>query len=327
MNFDLRLIVGLIFDIHNRMAIKKTKESSKPETSMSGLGNEFNQPMYEPMGMNQNPGYQPWMQPRKGWGERLFPLAFILMLVMSFALGSLWTKVEYLKNGPVTAATTTTQQPAAQAPAQVQVSADTIKGLFAKDIIKFGDANRKLLFVEVADPSCPFCHIAGGLNPELNSQSPQFKLVKDGGTYVAPVAEMKKLVDQGKASFAYIYFPGHGAGEMAMKAMYCGYDQGKFWQIHDKLMTSEAYDKINNQFKNDKSQAQALVDYLGNVADKNQLLSCLNSGKYDSRLTQDQQLATSLGVQGTPGFFVNTKNFGGAYSWNDMKADAEAALN
>lgn len=310
------------------MAIRKTKDTERAEASMSGLGHEFNQPMYEPAGMNQSMGYQPWMQPRKGWGERLFPLAFVLMLVMSFALGSLWTKVEYLKNGTASATTTTTtQQPAGQAPAQVQVSAETIKGIFAKDVIKFGDANRKLLFVEIADPSCPFCHIAGGLNSELNSQSPQFKLVKDGGTYVAPVAEMKKLVDQGKASFAYIYFPGHGTGEMAMKAMYCAHDQGKFWPVHDKLMTSEAYDKINNQFKNDKSQAQAVVDFLGSAADKNQLLNCLNSGKYDGRLAQDQQLATSLGVQGTPGFFVNTRNFAGAYSWNDMKAEADAALN
>jgi hypothetical protein len=84
---------------------------------------------------------------------------------------------------------------------QVTISEDQIKSYFSKDYIHFGDAKRKVLFVEFSDPSCPYCHIAAGENPELNAQAgDQFKTVDQGGTYKPPVKEMRKLVEEGKAS-------------------------------------------------------------------------------------------------------------------------------
>jgi len=63
-----------------------------------------------------------------------------------------------------------------------------------------------------------------------------------------------------------------------------------------------------------------------NIEDTNKLKSCIDSGKYDSRLTSDTQLASSIGVSGTPGFFVNDTNFAGAYSFKDMESIATSAL-
>lgn len=248
-----------------------------------------------------------------------------LLVVAAFLIGVLVTKVQYLEkaqNTTAAAPTATATDQQADAPAPVKVDIATIKNLFKNDkLIKFGDANRKNLFVEIADPSCPYCHAASGLNSELNKQmGNQFILVVDGGTYVAPVAEMEKLVNQGEASFAYIYQNGHGSGEMAMKALYCANEQGKFWGAHNKLMTNDGYNLINNDVKNDKANTGKLATFLANVVDSQALTSCLNSGKYDSYLADDQQLAQSLGVNGTPGFFVNDQTFTGAYSWNDMKS-------
>jgi len=218
------------------------------------------------------------------------------------------------------------------------VTLDQIKGLFDKDLIKFGDASRKVLFVEVADPSCPYCHAAGGLDKEVNNLlGPTFKLSTDGGSYVAPVAEMKKLVDSGVASFVYIYFPGHGNGEMGAKALYCANEKGDFWKVHDLLMSQAGYQIMNGYdasqqptkgpiVKNDKTQSGALANFLKSAVDPNFLKSCLDSGKYDARLTSDQSLSTSLGVQGTPGFFVNASSYPGAYNYTDMKATVDAAL-
>lgn len=269
-------------------------------------------------------------EPKKTIAEKMFPFLVVLLIMMSFALGALWTKVGYLEKSLAAAPTTPTTTAAnaqQQAPAQPQISLDTIKGLFSKDLIKFGDANKKVLLVEIADPSCPYCHAAAGLNKELSSQmGAQFKLVADGGTYVAPVAEMKKLVDAGKAGFVYIYTPGHGSGEMATKAMYCAYDQGKFWQAHDLLMTQAGYDLQNTTVKNDKTKSGDVVNFLASVVNASALKTCIDSGKYDARLTSDTALAGSLGVSGTPGFFVNTTNFAGAYNWTDMKSVADAAL-
>ncbi len=259
-------------------------------------------------------------------------ILYILLLVAAFFLGSLTTKVSYLEKGvkttgpePTTTAEAQQQQGAQQAP---KVELNAIKGIFNnKEVIKFGDANKKLLLVEVADPSCPFCQAAAGKNPELSKQmGAQFTLASDGGTYVSPVQEMKKLVESGQASFAFIYQNGHGNGEMAMKALFCANEQDKFWDAHDKLNTNEGYNLINNDVKNDKSASGKLSDFLSSVLDSATLKSCLDSGKYDSYLANNQKLAVSLGVNGTPGFFINATNFAGAYSWKDMQSVADAAL-
>lgn len=244
-----------------------------------------------------------------------------LLLVAAFMLGSLYTKVQYLE------AEKKNPQAVAQKAQAPTVTMDIIKNAFKKAVVKFGDANKKLILIEISDPSCPYCHIAAGLNPELNKQvGPQFLMVADGGTYVAPVAEFEKLVNSGKASMAYIYYPGHGNGEMGTKAMYCAFEKNKFWEVHNKLYTSAGYDLMNNVIKNDKTKSQEMADFLASAMDAKTLKECLDSGKYDAKLVEDKTLAESLSIQGTPGFFVNTTNFAGAYSYKDMESIVNKAL-
>lgn len=212
-------------------------------------------------------------------------------------------------------------------PQQPTLTLDQIKNTFNKSLIKFGDTNKKLVAIEVADPSCPYCQIAAGKNPELNKQAgARFTLVSDGGSYVAPVPEIKKLVDSGRASFAFVYYPGHGNGEMGTKAFYCGFESGKFWEVHDLLMSSKGYDVLNNTVKNDKSKSQELADFLQPVIDPGVMKQCLDSGKYDTRLKDDMALAASLNINGTPGFYLNDKSYAGAYSYADMESAANSFL-
>lgn len=260
----------------------------------------------------------------------------LALIVAAYFIGNLTAKVQYYqKGGAPTAATGTTPVPSTAPTATLA----QIKDLFKKDLIKFGDPNSKLLLVEVADPSCPYCQIAGGKDGALNKlvNSPQFVLTEDGGTYVAPVPEMKKLVDAGKASFAYIYSPGHGNGEMAMRALYCAFEKGKFWDVNDLVMSEKGYEIQNGTdpsgtastdpvVKNDKTKSQDMANFLAPAIDPVFMKSCLDSGKYDARLGSDTQLASSLGVQGTPGFFVNATNFNGAYSFKDMQSAVDAPL-
>lgn len=245
------------------------------------------------------------------------------LVIFSFLLGMLTNKVmvlEKIANTPAPTATTAANQAQAQAqPAVPTPSIEKIKALFNDKNIVFGDKNSKNLIVEVADPSCPYCHVAAGQNPELNAQmGDQFKAESEGGSYAPPVPEIKKLVDQGKAAFVWIYFPGHGNGEMGTKAFYCAYEQGKFWEVHNKLMNNTGYELLNNQVKNDTTQSQALVDYLADVADASKLKDCIDSNKYSDKLAADINVSNQLGVNGTPGFFINTTPFNGAYSWKDM---------
>lgn len=255
--------------------------------------------------------------------EKLVPALLVITVGLAFLIGVLWQKVENIGKGTTTTAPAQ-QQAAAPAPKKVELS--QIKDLFNKDVVKFGKADSKLIFVEASDPSCPYCHVAGGLNSALNNQmGAQFKLVKDGGTYIAPVPEMKKLVDAGKASFVWLYYPGHGSGEMGAKALFCANEKGKFWAVNDLLMNAAGYDLLNNVVKNDKTQSGKLADYLKS-AGVDDLKDCLDSGKYDGQLTADTSLAGALGVTGTPGFFVNENNFAGAYSFKDMESVVTSAL-
>lgn len=255
--------------------------------------------------------------------EKFVPALLVITVGLAFLVGVLWQKVENIGKGT----TTTTTDTAQKAPEPVKVSLDQIKGLFDKDVIKFGNKDAKLIFVEASDPSCPYCHVAGGLNSELNAQvGDKFKLVQDGGTYVAPVVEMKKLVNEGKASFVWLYFNGHGNGELATKALYCAYEKGKFWEVNDLLMTNKAYTFINDTVKNDMANSGKMADFLKSAVNATEMKACLDSGKYNDRLASDMALGQELGVSGTPGFFVNENNFAGAYSFKDMESVVDSAL-
>lgn len=257
----------------------------------------------------------------------------IALIVAAFVVGNLYQKVKYLEGGTTSVKTAqepaTTQAPQVQAQGQeVQATIDQVKEAFNKSLIKFGDTNKKIVFIEVADPSCPYCHIAAGLNNELNKQvGDRFTLVADGGTYVAPVVEMKKLVDQGQAAFAWLFTNGHGNGELGTKALYCANEKGKFWPVHDLMMTNKGYDMLNETVQNDKSKAQVLADFLSSAFDPQEMSTCLSSGKYDDRLQVDSGLASGLGISGTPGFYINETKYAGAYSYTDMKSTVDSLLN
>ena len=268
-----------------------------------------------------------------GIKQLFIPALVIVAIGLAFFSGTMWQRVKNLEKGTTT--TGTTENTAAVQPT---VTLDTIKGLFGQDLIKIGDANSKLIFVEMSDPSCPYCHVAGGYDAALaKAVGARFQYVTDGGTYVPPGTEMEKLVRDGKASFVYIYYPGHGNGEMAMKALYCATEQGKFWEAKALLMSDAGYaiqNGTDSQGKaapvvigNDTTKSAEMANFLKGAVDSGTMKSCLDSGKFDSRLQSDQSIATSLGIQGTPGFYINTTNFAGAYSYTDMKSAVDSALN
>lgn len=266
--------------------------------------------------------------------EKLVPILLLVSIGMAFAVGVLWQKVQGLEKGkPTTTATTGNTTDVATTQQQPQLTKQQLQDLFKEDVIKFGKADSKLVLLEVSDTSCPYCHVASGKNPELNKQldsdsqgRTQFTLVSDGGSYVAPVVEFKKLVDQGKAAFVYIYSPGHGNGELGAQALYCAHEKGKFWAAHDLLMSNKGYSLINNTVKNDKANSGTLADFLKSAVDTSFMKTCLESGKYAERVKKDVTIAASLGAQGTPFFAVNEKVFPGAYSYDAMKATVDASL-
>lgn len=239
----------------------------------------------------------------------------ILLVTGAYFLGVYKTRSEMLEKGVGNTVAQVGQ--GAQQPAQpTSIELDQIKDKFDGKHITFGKKDAKLIFTEVSDPSCPFCHMAAGLNKELASTSTQFKLVEDGGTYVAPVQEIKKMVESGDASFLYLYANGHGNGEVATQALYCAYEQDKFWEAHDIFMSNAGYEMINNVVKNDVTKSSQLVGLVSKVLDASKLQSCLDKGTYAGKPAEDQAFVQSLGFGATPTFFVNEKVVEGAQPWS-----------
>ena len=258
----------------------------------------------------------------------------IMMVVGAYLIGVYKTKSDLLEKGigTNTANTQTAQQPAQQQQQDANPTKATdaqIKGLFeGKGNIVLGDKNAKLTIAEFSDPSCPYCHIAGGLNPELNNQvGSQFKMVKDGGSYQPVGPEIRKLVEDGKAKLVWMYTPGHGNGEMGTKALYCANEKGKFWGVNDLLMSSKGYDILNNTIKNDVKNAQALAEFLAPAFNPKDMQKCLESGKYNNRVVDDPKTISAIGRFGTPTFVFGTDIFEGAQSYADgIKTVVDAAL-
>ncbi len=240
------------------------------------------------------------------------------MVVGAFFLGMYKTKVEFLEKNANTVAQVQGQQAEATSPTTVDL--EQVKAKFDGKHITFGDKNAKLVITEVSDPSCPYCHIAGGKHPELNNQvGAQFKLSTEGGSYVAPVPEIKKLVDSGKASFLWVYAPGHGSGEVGTQALYCAHEQGKFWEAHDILMSKLGYDLLNETVKNDLTKSSQVTAVLKDVLDSKKLQSCLDSKKYAGQPADDTAFVQSLGFGATPTFFINDQVIEGASAWDSFK--------
>jgi protein-disulfide isomerase len=241
-------------------------------------------------------------------------LMVILLVVGAYFLGVYKTKTEYLEKGLPTAAGV---QQAAPVPQPVDMA--KVDALFADEAnLVLGKRDAKIKFVEFSDTSCPFCHVAAGKNPTLSTQmNARFTPVSAGGTYIPPVEEIKKLVDEGKAALLWLYTPGHGNGELGTLALYCANEQGKFWEAHDKLMNSEGYTLVNDKVLNDRAKTGEVATFLKGAVDTNKLKSCMDSKKYEARVTGDPQIASGFGYGATPTFFINETVVEGASSWTE----------
>lgn len=90
--------------------------------------------------------------------------------------------------------------------------------------------------------------------------------------------------------------------ELAAQAAECANDQGRFWDYHDVLFANqEGENRGAFLSENLKRFAEALA--LDGMA----FDSCLDSGKYASKVTDDTDEARQQGVNATPTILVNGK--------------------
>jgi protein-disulfide isomerase len=117
---------------------------------------------------------------------------------------------------------------------------------------------------------------------------------------------MRSLASQfgDKIYFVYKDFPLidlHPEAELASEAAACAQDQGKFWEMHDKLYQNQS-----------DFSAAALTEYARALdLEMGKFIACLNSGDKVTEIEADMAEGLAAGVYGTPIFFLNQQKIEG----------------
>ena len=109
----------------------------------------------------------------------------------------------------------------------------------------------------------------------------------------------------------------HANAEREAEAAECAFEQGKFWEYHNILFENQ------NQITDDL--LQIFADKVG--LDLEDFSDCLKQRKELERVSNDIKEGKSLGVAGTPSFFINGKLLVGAQPFSSFKAVIDAELS
>lgn len=153
-----------------------------------------------------------------------------------------------------------------------------------------GPRNAHVTLSEFADFECPYC----------------------GAAY--PVVKRLEQTFADRMRFAFYEFPLriiHPHAELAAEAAEAAGAQGLFWEMHDMLFEHQ--------------RALSPVDLLRyaaaiKVPDLARFEHELGTHVYAPRIDQSIRLGESLGVEGTPTFFINGAQYEGDYTYSALAA-------
>ncbi len=140
-----------------------------------------------------------------------------------------------------------------------------------------------MTIVEFSDFECPFC-----------------------GRVVETVQRVEKTYGQ-KVRLVFRDYPLaiHHTAKRAAEGSHCAEEQGKFWEMHDKLFS-----------KGGPISDADLYRYAQQIQlDHDKFDACLTSGKYKESWKLSQEDGARVGVQSTPTFFINGRLLVGAASF------------
>jgi protein-disulfide isomerase len=150
-----------------------------------------------------------------------------------------------------------------------------------------GPATAPVQIVEFSDFQCPFC-----------------------SRVVDTVKKIEDVYgDKVRVVFKQFPLPMHNQAAKAAEAAECAREQGKFWEMHDKL------------FANQRALApENLKQYAADLTlDKDKFAACLDQSKMKDGIAKDMAAGSAAGVTGTPAFFVNGRFVSGAVPFENFK--------
>lgn len=138
-----------------------------------------------------------------------------------------------------------------------------------------GDASAKVALIEYSDYQCGFCGRY------------------DRDTYPQILTE---YVNTGKVRYVFRDLPldFHKNAFKAAEAAHCAGEQGKFWEMHDRLFANQSALEVPELAKH----ASALQ------LDAKRFQQCLEVSRYASDIRRDITEANGAGLSGTPSFLI-----------------------
>jgi protein-disulfide isomerase len=157
-----------------------------------------------------------------------------------------------------------------------------------------GPADAAVTLVEFSDFQCPFCARVG---PTIK------QIEKEYGDRVRIVFKHLPLSMHTKAPAA------HAAAEAAAL-------QGRFWEMHDRI------------FENQREMSEEkYLEWAGELGlDVERFKRDMASSEVKARVERDRLEASSLGVSGTPAFFLNGRYLSGAKPFSEFKQRIDEEL-
>ncbi|MEO8562977.1 MAG: thioredoxin domain-containing protein [bacterium] len=166
-----------------------------------------------------------------------------------------------------------------------------------------GAESAPVWLVEISDFQCPFC--------------------KQWHDQVFATID-REYVKTGKVRLAYLNFPLsriHPNAQAAAEAAMCAGVQGKFWELHESLFTSQAKwaDQRNPMITFDSLAHAAGVQSKG-------WLNCMTTHATAKLIEADRDRSTKAGVESTPTFFVGDRALAGAYPVDTFRVVIDQAI-
>jgi len=110
--------------------------------------------------------------------------------------------------------------------------------------------------------------------------------------------------------------PFHNNAQVAAEASLAAHEQGKFWEMHDKMFA--------NQQGLDRPSLEKAAEEIG--LNMGKFKQALDSGKFKDQVKKEMDYGQKIGVRGTPAFFINGKFLSGAQPVDRFKALIDEAL-
>jgi len=184
--------------------------------------------------------------------------------------------------------------------AGVQPAPDKLLAVATDDWVKGDSVVAQAVLVEYLDFECPAC---AAYHPIVN------QLIAEFGDTIAVVQR-------------YFPLPGHRNGLSSALAAEAAGQQGKYWEMHDLLFESQE-EWRGKALPN----SELFVPYAEKLGlDVEQFKSDMGSKELADRVNRDRKTGVTLGVQGTPTFFLNGEKLINPRSFADFKVLVEAAI-